>query len=460
MALWEQIGELRKRVAKLEAQLAQTSRNSNKPPSSDGLNKPRPKSRRSRSEGKVGGQKGHPGYWLEGVAEPEHIEVHRVSECEHCGHCLEEVGVEEVERRQVFDLPPLKVEVTEHQGEIKCCPQCGQRTRGQFPQGVEQPVQYGPRLKSTAVYLSQYQLLPFGRLREVFTDIFSHRLSAATLVNANEACYEQLEGVEEDIKEQIVASSVAHFDETGVRVEGKGHWLHVASTPELTYYAVDKKRGSEAMERMGILPRFQGTAIHDHWKPYFTYPCHHGLCNAHHLRELTFVHEQYGQAWAKDMLECLLDIKKAVDESKTQCLEPHSEQRNAFEVRYDEIIEEGLQLNSLLAPPGDGAAKKRGRKKQSKPKNLLDRLKDFKKEVLAFMDDSRIPFDNNQGERDVRMMKVQQKISGTFRSRHGAGVFARIRGYISTARKNGVNVMEALLGALQGKPFSPALPGP
>ncbi len=460
LALWVEVRELRERVAKLEAQLAQNSRNSSKPPSSDGVKKPKPKSRRGRSGRKVGGQKGHPGYRLEPVAEPEHIERYGVSQCEHCGCGLADIAAQAVERRQVFELPALKVEVTEHQAEIKCCPECGQSTEGQFPAGVEQAVQYGPQLKSTAVYFSHYQLLPFHRLGEVFEDVFCHKLSAGTLVNTNEACYEQLEGAQEQIKEQIVASAVAHFDETGVRVEGKGHWLHVASTPGLTYYAVDEKRGSKAMERMGILPRFQGTAIHDHWKPYFTYPCHHGLCNAHHLRELTFVHEHYGQAWAKDMLDCLLDIKKAVDESKTQCLEPESEQRRAFAVRYDEIIEEGLRVNPLPEPPAEGAAKKRGRKKQSKPKNLLDRLKGFKKEVLAFMDDSQIPFDNNQGERDVRMMKVQQKISGTFRSQHGAGVFARIRGYISTARKNGVNVMEALLGAFQGNPFSPALPGP
>jgi transposase len=344
--------------------------------------------------------------------------------------------------------------VTEHQAEIKGCPECGKTSRGKFPEGVEQAVQYGPRLKATAVYLTQYQLLPLQRTKELFFDVFSHGLSEGTLGHATAECFGKLAAAEDAIKERIRQSAVAHFDETGLRVEAQTHWLHVAGTSELTHYAVHAKRGTEAMDAIGILPGFGGTAVHDHWKPYFHYACAHALCNAHHLRELTAVHEQYEQAWGKAMIELLLEAKAAVDASPTNSLREQLRPTRTFESRYDQIVEQGLAANPPPAPSAN-APTKRGRQKQSKPKNLLDRLRAYKPQVLAFLADPLVPFDNNQGERDIRMTKVRQKISGTFRSKHGAQSFCRIRGYISTVRKNNHNVMQALASAFSAQPLIP-----
>lgn len=449
--LWRRVQELDARVKELEDRLSQNSRNSGKPPSSDGLKKP--KSQRKRSGRKPGGQKGHVGYTLEQVEEPDYVEVHEVTECEHCGESLEGTEVGDVERRQVFDLPPLKIEVTEHQGEIKCCPGCGEKSRATFPAEVAHSVQYGARLKGTAVYLNQYQLLPLQRTKELFFDMFEHVLSEGTLVNTNEECFENLERTEEIIKDRIRQSAAANFDETGVRVEAQTQWLHSASTPELTFYGVHEKRGTEAMDALGILPVFEGTAIHDHWKPYFKYDCEHALCNAHHLRELTFIYEQYQQPWAKNMIDLLLNAKEVTEASSSNSLHEKPRIRAKLEKRYDDIIEAGLQANP--SPHDNGQPKKRGRKKQSKSKNLLDRLRDYKDQVLAFISDPLVPFDNNQGERDIRMTKVQQKISRSFRSRKGAQIFCRIRGYISTVRKNNLNVMNALASAFIAQPVLP-----
>lgn len=454
--MWRRLQELEARVKYLEAQLSKNSRNSSKPPSSDGLKRPTAKSQRQRSGLRPGGQKGHVGVTLEQVEKPDHVEEHKVKQCEHCGESLEETPANEIERRQVFDLPPLKLEVTEHQGECKCCPRCGKKTRAKFPKESLHPVQYGPGLKAMAVYLNQYQLLPFQRTKEIFFDLFGHVLSEGTLVNANEECFEKLARADEIIKDGIRQSDVAHFDETGVRVEAKTWWLHSASTPTLTSYGVHEKRGSAAMDALGILPTFEGTAVHDHWKPYFQYDCTHALCNAHHLRELTFVDEEYRQPWAKKMIELLLDAKEAVETSRVD-----DATKADIEKRYDRIINAALRANpsplelSLLANAKENEPHKKGRKKQSKPKNLVDRLRDYKDQVLAFMFRPGVPFDNNQGERDIRMTKVQQKISGSFRARKGAEIFCRIRGYVSTVRKNSINVMDALASAFVAQPILP-----
>lgn len=460
-ALWadnqllrQQVAVLAERVQELEAQGAKNSRNSSKPPSSDGLQKPKPKSQRKRSGRKPGGQRGHTGHRLEQVEAPDQVTVHAVEECDHCGEQLKEVEAEDLERRQVFELPPVHVEVTEHQAEIKACPACSQTSRGTFPLGVDHPVQYGPRLKATAVYLTQYQLVPLQRTQEFFWDVFAHGLSEGTLVNATGECFEQLAEVEAAIKERIRQSPVAHFDETGLRVEAQTQWLHCASTPELTHYGLHAKRGTVAMEALDILPGFRGTAVHDHWKPYFHYECSHALCNAHHLRELTYVHEQYDQAWGQEMIELLLEAKAAVDASPTHSLGAQSKQRKRLETRYDEILARGFAANPPPVPAAS-APKKRGRPKQSKPKNLLDRLRDYKPQVLAFLADPLVPFDNNQGERDIRMTKVRQKVSGTFRSQSGAHSFCRIRGYLSTVRKNTCNVMQALTSVFLAQPLTP-----
>jgi len=452
-ALSQTVVELEKRLKKLEDQVAKNSHNSSKPPSSDGFNKkPKPKSRRESNGRPPGGQKGHTGHRLEAVEDPDHTIEHPVEECEQCGHGLEEVPRDGEERRQVFDLPPLKLEVTEHKTDIKRCPHCSHENRGRFPEGVNAPVQYGPGVKSVMVYLSAYQFIPYGRLQELMDDVFSCSLSQGTLVNANQECAEHLEDTYEQIKEHIRQSSVAHFDETGLRIQGKLSWLHVAGTRDATVYLTHLRRGREAMEEMDILPQFKGRAVHDHWEPYFTYGCDHALCNAHHLRELIFVSEEYHQPWAQEMIDCLLDIKALVDERKPTADQLTSKEVTQFEQRYDQTLEKGFLENPLPQIP-QNTQKKRGRKKQSKPKNLLDRLKQDKKETLAFMYDFNVPFDNNLAEKDVRMMKVQQKISGTFRSDNGADTFCRIRSYISTARKNAINILEAIQAAFGGNPF-------
>jgi transposase len=387
------------------------------------------------------------------VDKPDHTIIYPVDQCQSCGHRLADEASIDVEKRQVFDIPPIQMEVTEHKAQIKECSHCGHLNKAAFPEQVKAPVQYGPRLKAIAVYLRQYQLLPYNRTRELFRDLFSTDLSEGTLTNITDTCSELLEHPIDQIQKQLEQSPVVNFDETGSSVYGKRQWLHSASTPNLTYFEIHPKRGSHAMDHMGILPNFKGRAIHDFWKPYFKYHCDHGLCNAHHLRELIFLHEQHGQRWAKNMIDCLIDIKKAVDEAKISTDTLLKKQIHKFETRYQNILDKGYNENPL--PKKKSTKKKRGRPKKSKARNLLERLDEHRKEVLAFMYDFKVPFDNNLAERDLRMAKVQQKISGTFRSQDGANAFCRIRSYISTTRKNAVNAIEAIVNAFAGTPYVP-----
>lgn len=443
------IQHLEQRVKTLENQLNQNSRNSGKPPSSDGFKKPQPKSLRVKGERSPGGQVGHEGHTLKFVANPDHIVIHPAMVCS-CGHHLDHTPVLRHEKRQVHDLPSFRLEVTEHQAEVKCCEACGNLVKGPFPEEVAAPVQYGPRFRATAVYLSQYQLLPYERVSEVMEHLFDHSLSEGTIVNANLELYEQLEPVEREIVNRIVASSVAHFDETGIRVQGKTQWCHVASTDQYTHYFHHVKRGKEAMDAAGVLPNFQGNAVHDAWAPYFHYDqCHHALCNAHHLRELVFVLEQEKQSWAKAMINLLLEAKAAVESGEAWTAEAIAH----FAARYDRILEVGRLEDAKQNPPTEQPAGKKGRPKQSKPKNLLDRFQEHRLAVLTFLCDPSVPFDNNQAERDLRMIKVQQKISGTFRSEQGARVFCRIRSYISTAKKQANSIMDVLERAFRGRPM-------
>lgn len=356
---------------------------------------------------------------------------------------------------QVHDLPPLELVVSEHQAEEKCCPCCGVLNRAAFPPDVNSVVQYGSGIKGLMVYLMEGQLLPSGRVCELLSEVLGCEVSEGTLYNARQRCHEQLEEVEVSLKAAIQGAEVGHFDETGMRVQGKLMWLHVACTVVLTYYFIHPKRGQAAMEAMGLLPSFGGTSVHDGWKSYAGYDCDHALCNAHHLRELLFVVERYSQSWADEMMVLLIAIKDQVAVAKTarqQALTP--EQLTDFEQRYQCLIEEGFKANP--PPPTDEVvAKKRGRPKQSPPKNLLDRLQTHQAAVLAFMYDFRVPFDNNQAERDLRMMKLKQKISGGFRSIEGARMFCRIRGYISTLRKQGINVLDALKRVFREAPVFP-----
>jgi len=440
-------------IRSLRDQLAKNSRNSGKPPSSDGLKKPRTRNLRRKTGRRSGGQKGHKGHTLQMIEQPDHIRVSKVSTCPHCATDLQAVEPCGCEQRQVFDVPPVKIEVTEHQAEIKVCPACGERVKADFPSDVRQPVQYGPRIKAQASYLNNYQLIPLARTCELLGDFYGHTPAEALVLDANAALVDQIEPSLDRVKQQLIASDVAHFDESGLRVEGKLNWLHVASTEHLTYYAVHRKRGRVGMEAIGILPVFQGRAMHDHWKSYFTFDnCQHALCNAHHLRELQFVVDQYAQSWAEEMARLLLDIKAEVGAAPGDQMSLPPERLAHFEQRYDELTAQGLEANP---PPPDPPPKKRGRKKQSPPKNLLDRLQQFKPQVLAFMYDFRVPFDNNLAERDVRMVKIKQKVSGTFRTRTGAETFCAIRSYISTVRKQDHNVIDAIHNALVGNPFIP-----
>lgn len=441
------------RIKLLEGQLSKNSKNSSKAPSSDGLKKPDPKSRREKSGKNSGGQKGHKGETLNQISTPDVVVNHSPDFCKGCGISLTEVPLLEIEKRQEFDIPKVDPIVTEHQVETKICPKCGCPNKGIFPETIINPVQYGPLVKATATYMNHYQLMPYERLQEFFKDVFNLSLSEGTLFNTNKKCYNNLESYDTQVKEELIKSDVAHFDESGLRVKKETKWLHVASTKKLTHYSIHEKRGKEAMDAINILPRFKGRAIHDHWKSYFYYGCQHGGCNAHHLRELTYHEEHYNQKWCTQMKSFLIKVKESVEIQKNLGRQKLNEKEEiAFALEYDEILIEGLKGIPILPP---SKKKKRGRPKQHPTQNLYNRLKDFKKETLAFMYDFNVPFDNNLAERDIRMVKIKQKISGCFRSDQGGRIFCRIRGYISTARKNSQNVLEALTKAFEGNPFFP-----
>jgi transposase len=348
----------------------------------------------------------------------------------------------------------VRIEVTEHQAEVKHCPGCGQDVKGGFPADVTQPTQYGPRVKAQASYLNNYHFIPLARTEELLSDFYGQSPSEAVIIAANQQVVEQTKASLESIQQQIIAADVANFDESGLRVEGKLHWLHVASTETLTHYHVDRKRGQIGMQAGGILPEFQGNAVHDHWKPYLNFEgCQHSFCNAHHLRELEFISEQYQQSWAEEMAQLLLSIQNEVEATPAPRMSLPPGRLAHYEAEYDLLIVKGLVANP---PPKVSPPKKRGRPKQSPPKNLLDRLLTHKSGVLAFMYDFLVPFDNNLAERDVRMVKVKQKVSGTFRTKDGADTFCSIRSYISTARKQEHNVIVPMYDALRSQPFMPS----
>ncbi len=347
----------------------------------------------------------------------------------------------------------MNVIFTEHRVESKKCPHCGKVNKGAFPDSIKFPIQYGPRLLSSLLYLRNYQLIPYERICDFVEDCYGIRISSATIKRAEKEFFQNLEPFEKAALDHLFASHFVHCDETGMRVIGKRWWLHVVSNNLWTYYFAHPKRGSEAMDALGFLPKYNGVVVHDGWASYNKYECEHALCNAHIKRDLTGVEENFEQQWAKKVNELLSEVKKYTDECREMEIPIDPVKVREFEEIYDEIIQEGIEEN----PPPDTSkqVKKRGKTAQTKAKNLLDRFIKYKEQILRFLNDLRVPFDNNQAERDIRMMKLQQKISGTFRSIEGAVAFCRIRGYISTIRKNSLNVMDAIIAALNGAPLLP-----
>jgi transposase len=448
----EQRTQFAEQVKALQERLAKDSHNSHLPPSSDRFSR-QPKSLRKKSGKKPGGQEGHPGKTLLFSPCPDEVIVHPVDRCEQCQADLRQIPPSMVERRQVVDVPPARLLVREHHSEQKQCPQCQQITVAPFPAEVRAPVQYGPRIAAMAVYLVQQQLLPLARACEVMEDLLAVSLSEGTLCDLIGRCASNLAEVEQHIKEALIASCVIHQDETGLYVTGHRQWMHVTCTPTLTHYGVHASRGREALDAIGILPRFVGTSVHDGWRSYFLYACAHALCLVHLLRELTFLAEEQGLEWAADLKALVLWMKEATDEARQHGLATlHPLEVEDWQAQFVVLVAHAdATTPTAQAPPGT-----KGRAKQSAARNLLDRLIGDQEAVLAFLHCLVVPFDNNQAERDIRMVKVQQKVSGSFRSEAGATAFCRIRGYLSTLRKQGLDLLASLEATLRGHPIFPS----
>jgi transposase len=451
VALQEHVSQLQGRVAELEGQLAKDSHNSSKPPSSDGLVR-KPQSQRKPSGKKSGGQRGHAGHHLQLVEQPDAIVTHRPKQCVHCQEPLEGVSGQVIERRQVQDLPVWRVMVSEHQVEEVRCPCCQQASRGSFPSEVSAPAQYGPGVRALAVYLHQYQLVPMQRTCEMLSELCGCEISEGTLAGWVQLAAEELAPSMERIVQGVLASPLQHADETGVRLCGKLHWLHVNSTRFLTHLAWHSKRGGDALEAIGIWPRYQGRSMHDRWASYDRYRCLHSICGAHVVRDLTYEHEQREQEWAGEMKDVLLGMHRAACQwRELGATRLPTLERDEWIAQYFDVLARGYAAQP--PPTAQTRPKRRGRPKQTSSKNLLDDLLRRADQLLAFLDDLSIPFTNNQAERDLRMVKVQQKIAGTFRSEAGITAFCRIRSYLSTMRKQGHAMLHALASVFAGDPL-------
>lgn len=451
----ELIAQLLQRVQALEERLGKNSHNSSLPPSSDRFaRQKKSRSLRKKSGKKAGGQQGHAGTTLEMSETPDEvISLPPVTQCEHCQADLTVIVATSRERRQVVDVPRPRVQVTEYQGEWKQCPHCQGYTSTTFPEQVQAGVQYGPRVGAMAVYLLMQQLLPWGRTREVLADLLGVSLSEGTLARLLKDTARRLVPVEEQIKSALTRADVIHQDETGMYVRRRREWMHVTSTRSLTHYQVHPSRGHEALDAIGILAHFQGVSVHDRWAAYFLYSCKHALCLVHLLRDLTFLSEELGLWWAAKMKRLLLQWKDVADQARTQGQDALSSEKIAdWQARFLVLLDEGDQVHPLIPTPKG----KRGKAKQHPGRNLLHQLRKHQHAVWASLEDLRVPFDNNLAERDVRMVKVQQKVSGAFRSSEGAVHFCRIRGYLSTLRKQGLHLFSALEATLSGQPLLPS----
>ena len=459
LAAVEKVAALEVRVKELEGQLAQNSENSNWPPSRDKNRKPkRTRSLREKSDKAAGGQVDHPGRTLQKSMTVDEIEVHRPTVCEHCTHALGlDAKVTQTERRQVVDLPPLKLEVTEHQVQHLHCPACGKVSKGSFPAAVSKSVQYGPNLRALSVYLNQHHLIPMKRLSEILNDWFGSAISPGSITRWVEQSGTQVKSVVEQIKAALRKSPVLHCDESGLYIGGKRVWLHVHATSKLTVFEAHAKRGKIGIDALGILPKFAGIAVHDNWSAYHTYSCDHALCNAHLLRELVYTHEVDGHLWAEAFKAFLLDLYHQVQMARTQeATALTAEQLAKAEASYQALIEQAL---FATAPPPEGwKPSTRGRPKKPKARNLAERLDTQRRSILAFAYNFDVPFDNNLVERDIRMVKVQQKISGCFRSWDGAVAACLLRSYLSSMRKQGHSVFSVLRQLFAGQIVLPAFP--
>lgn len=450
LKLQEQIVDLMTRVAALEARVNQNSHNSDKPPSSEGYAKPRPQSQRKKTGRRPGGQRGHSGTTLERVEVADHVVEHWPMCCEHCEAELSQAHAHGYEVRQVHDLPPVKLETTDHRAMRVQCRWCGHSTQAVFPANVQARVQYGSGVMAFGVYATAYQMLPIERTCQMLEDLFGRSISGGTIMNWISGCARRLAPTQALIKQAIRGSAVVHVDETGLRMAGKLHWLHSAGTERLTYYHVDPNRAGQAFERVGILSDFLGTAVHDALPSYLRQDIQHALCNAHLLRELTGLQEQTRQRWPAQLKGVLIQMKDTVAKAVARGADHlRSDVLARLEHDFDRCVNRALQAN----PRPKHSPNQRGRPRASPARNLAERLRHHKDSVLRFLYDFQVPFDNNLAERDLRMSKVKQKVSGCFRSLEGARAFATIRGYLSTARKQGYAAFAALRAFLDDRPL-------
>ena len=449
------IEQLQQRIAQLEARLGKDSHNSSNPPSSDPpFKKPAPRSQRQADGRKPGGQKGHPGATCDLVETPERTVVMPLAGHCTCGCPLALLNAEvQAERRQVVELV-MQREVTEYRVVAGTCT-CGCAHRSDFPAEVSAPLQYGPGALAAAVYLNQYQLLPYRRCVGLLADWVGIGIAPATLARAVALAAGRLAAPVAAIGEALLEQAVAHADETGLRVGRDLHWLHVLSTEQLTHYHTHPKRGLAALAAGGLLARFAGILVHDHWSAYRHYDCQHACCNAHHLRELISLSETIpSQTWAGEMHALLREANSAARSARdTDVRALPADVIAQFTQRYDDILS-AARLRNPLRPPQPG---RRGRTKQSPAANLVTRLINHRDDTLRFLNDLRVPFDNNQAERDIRMPKLKQKVSGCFRADTGAEHFATIRSYLSTLRKQSADLFQALVLTFQGAPPMPRL---
>ena len=433
--LEEQVKRLNARLKQLEDQKSKNSRNSSKPPSSD-QNKPKKTtSSKPKSNKKPGGQPGHKGHYLKKSDNPDETVRLEVSSCDNCGQDLSKVK-STIETRQEFEIPPPQILVTEYQAESKDCKCCGYTTTACFPEHITHITQYGIRARSLMAYINQYQYIPYDRASQFFGTVYGHRVSPGTIVNAVDTLANRLTGLDEQIKEFLANSKLNHADETSMKVLGKKKWLHTVGNEKAGHFAFHENRGKKATLDIGILPEFKGTLVHDCWKSYFLYECEHALCNAHHIRELRFIYENHNMKWANKMLGLLIDINKhkhkEMDNGKTKLSKKTLDEYNQ---KYDNILAKARKEHAKHATKDSS--------------NLLKRLTNYKEEVLLFMYDFSVPFTNNLSERDFRMAKVKQKISGCFRSLVGAKNFCLIRNLLVTAKKNNRNVFDMFQQSLR-----------